>query len=309
MGEGQKTGALGRYLRLPLGMADFARRGFRLDQPAARAVLEGHARSFLTGFNVVAGHRDPHGVLAEVPDEERGFAYEGAGMRAALTDLATAGRAGALRRLLAGPGQGYVHLVHVGYGWGLVPTRLPLPILVPKTPLLRWLALDGAGFAKVYFGGSAALRGLTRTPPAPRRAAELAGCGRALWFVESADVAGVAGVIEATARHARPHLWAGVGLAACYAGCVDESTVDDLVAASGADEAHLRQGALFAIAARYRARIVPEHTEMACGRLFGVGPQVASDWTDDAANGLADATDLAAYLEWKSRLRAVNAPR
>jgi hypothetical protein len=285
-------------------MADFSRRGFRLDRPESRAALELHARSFLTGFNTVAGWRDPHAALAEVPAEERGFAYEGAGMRAAWNDLA-AGRGHALRKLLDGPGLGFVHLIHVGYGWGLVPSRFPVPVLVPRTPLLRWLALDGAGFAEVYFGGTSALRRRSARTPSPKWAARLAGCGRALWFVESADVTGVAKVINSLPRHAKSHLWAGVGLAACYAGCVDETKISELLDASGADEPYLRQGALFAIAARFRARIVPAHTELACRRLFAVPPQEAAAWTDAAAKGLAGRADLAAYLEWKSRLRKV----
>ena len=300
-----KRSAEARYLRLPLGLADFARRGFRLDRPANRTVLETHARSFLTGFNIaVAQWRDPHSALAELPALERGFAYEGAGMHAALRDLFSRGRAGALRRLLSGPGDDYVHLVHVGYGWALVPLRLPLPVTVPPTPLLRWLALDGAGFAETYFGGLAALRRRCRRADTERWQARVAGCGRALWFLQSADVDGVSEIIEATPAPARPHLWSGIGLATCYAGCADEPTLDRLVRASGQYEAHFGQGALFAIAARSRARIVPPHTELACRRLFAVGPDVAERWTDEAARGLTDSVAESAYTEWKSRLRA-----
>jgi hypothetical protein len=294
---------LARHLRLPLRLADFSKRGFSLDHPAARRVLETHARAFLTGFNVVAGTRDPHRALAGIPGEERGFAYEGAGMRAALTDLATGGRARAFERLLAGPGQGYVHLVHVGYGWGLVPARLPLPVLIPRTPLLRWLALDGAGFAEVYFGGVAALRRRCARAATPRWEARLAGCGRALWFLASADVDGVAGLIRSVPLRARSPLWAGVGLAAAYAGCVDEQVIDRLVTVCEDDVPQLKQGALFAIAARVRSGIVPAHTELACRRLFSVSPREAASWTDTAAAELTGSSELAAYMEWKSRLR------
>jgi hypothetical protein len=284
-------------------MADFAKRRFRLDRPDERAVLERHARSFLTGFNGVAGWRDAHGVLAEISGEERGFAYEGAGMRAALHDLVAPARAAVLPRLLAGPGQRYVHLIHVGYGWGLVPARLPVPVRLPATPLLRWLALDGAGFAEVFFGGLPALRRRCGRPATPRWAVRVAGCGRALWFLQCADVAGVAEIIDTVPAEAKPHLWAGAGLAACYAGGIDRAKMDGLVTASGKHEAHLRQGALFAIAARVRSGVVPAHVEMACRQLFSVGTEVAAGWTDDAARGLTESTELSSYMEWKSRLR------
>jgi hypothetical protein len=125
-----------------------------------------------------------------------------------------------------------------------------------------------------------------------------------LWFLESADVEGVTSVIERAAPPARPWLWSGVGLAAGYAGCAAEPEIDDLVLASAEYWPHLAQGALFAVAARCRAGIVPPHTERMCRQLFGVAPAEASIWTDEAARGLTDSTDVSAYSEWRSRLRA-----
>jgi hypothetical protein len=293
-----------RVVRLPTNLADFSRRGFRLDRPADRALLERHAEYFLTGFNLVAEYKsDPHSALAGIPAEERGFAYEGAGMRAALVDLMTCGRAGSLRRLLDGPGLRYVHLIHVGYGWALAPLRPPLPFRLPRTPLLRWLALDGAGFAETYFGDFTALRKRCRRRPTPRSQARLAGAGRALWFLESADIPGIVDRIESVPAAARPQLWAGVGLAACYAGCADERRLEDLGEASGPCVAYLGQGALFGAAARVLSGVVPAHTRLLCEKLFSVTPEVASGWTDVAAEGLSCRRDLAAYLEWKKRLR------
>ncbi|MBW4722493.1 DUF1702 family protein [Saccharothrix obliqua] len=287
-------------------MADFGARGFRTDRPVARAVLEEHARMFLTGFNIGAAHwRAPHAELAgRVPDAERGFAYEGAGMFAGLLDLATAGRARAVRRLLAGPGHAYTHLVHVGAGWLLSPLRVTAVPRVPATPLLRWLAVDGAGFGEVYFGGTPALVRRAHRRPDPRWEARLAGCGRALWFAESADVAGVAAVVDRAAPAARPHLWAGVGLAVAYAGAADDAAFDALEQAVGPHFAHFGQGVVFAAAARHRSGVVPAHTERAVARFLGVGVAETADWSEAAARGLTDAPDLLAFLRWKARLRA-----
>lgn len=296
----------GGHLRLPLALADFSRRGFRIDRPAARAELEDHARSFLRGFNVAARHwQDPHGALGEFPEFERGFAYEGAAMHAGLRDLATLGHAGAFRRLLRGAGDGYVHLIHVGYGWSLAPLRVPLPVRKPSTPLLRWLAVDGAGFAETYFGGVAALRRRCRRRPTQVWEARVAGSGRALWFAQSADVDGVADTIDSAAARSRPHLWSGVGLACCYAGCADEGKLGELVAASGRNWPYFAQGAMFAIAARARANVVPPHTQRACRFLFSVGPEIAAERTEQAARGLTDSAEVDAYSEWKKRLRSL----
>lgn len=296
-------------LRLPLRLADFSRRGFRLDRPAKRATLENHARHFLGGFNLAVRHwRDPHPVLSAVTPYERGFAYEGAAMQAALRDVLTAGRAGALSRLLGGMGDRYVHLIHVGYGWAFVPLsvslRVPLPVPRPATPLLRWLALDGAGFAEAYFGGLRSLYRRCRGRSGAAWQARVSGCGRALWFLESADVDGVTRAVELAAPPSRPWLWSGIGLAACYAGSADESEVDDLVAASGRHWPHFGQGVVFAVAARSLSGIVPPHSERMCRHLFGVAPDEAKAWTDEAAKGLTGSVNVSAYSEWRSRLRA-----
>lgn len=293
-----------RFFRLPLRLADFDRRGFRLDRPKRRELLEGHAKQFLTGFNIAARHwRDPHDRLGALPAEERGFAYEGAAMHAALRDIATAGQTRALARLLDGPGRAYPHLIHVGYGWALVPTRLPLPVPMPRTPLLRWLALDGAGFAETYFGGVAALYKRCARVPSDRWRARVAGCGRALWFVECADPAGTARVIAKAAVDAQVELWSGVGLAACYAGGAGDEELVELAVLCGSARPAFEQGAMFAIAARHRSGTVPPHTESACRTLFAVQPQQVARWTDDAAAGLSGQPAVSAYSEWKRRLR------
>lgn len=311
-------------------MADFARRGFRLDRPESRAILETHARSFLTGFNLAAApsrrqgrkphrnrnvHADLHEALGAVPEPERGFAYEGAGMFARLTDLATGGATGSMRRLLSGPGARYVHLVHVGAGWGLAATRLPVTVPVPGTPLLRWLALDGAGFAETYFGGVKALhRRCTRRPQPDTRAGagrevrwqtRVSGCGRALWFVESASPQGLNQRIAEQPAAARPWLWSGVGLAAGYAGAVSAAELGDLGQAAGSAWPYFAQGVVFAVAARVLSGHVPAHTGLASRTVLGVGPEVAATWSDVAADGLTDRRDVDAYGQWRCRLRAI----
>ncbi|MFS1298246.1 DUF1702 family protein [Streptosporangium longisporum] len=295
---------------LPYGMADFERRGFRTDRPEARAVLEGRARSFLDGFNLALSRwGDVHAALATVPEENRGFAYEGAGMYAAYRDVTARGRDTALRRLLDGPGQGYVHLIHVGAGWGLSPARLPAPFRLPGTPLLRWLALDGAGFGEVFFGGTRALERRARRAPTPRGAARLAGCGRALWFAESADVTGVTRVIGRQPVAARAELWSGIGLASAYAGATTETGLEALVTAAGPAAPAYAQGVVFGATARFRSGVVPDHTVLACRVVLGTDPGTASSWADDTAADLEHSPDIAAYQEWRTRLRGITAAR
>lgn len=293
-------------------MADSARRGFRLDRPRALEALETHARSFLTGFNLALAHpTQVHEALSTVPEQERGFAYEGAGMYARLLDLCTLGAAGALRRLLAGSGRAYVHLVHVGAGWGFTATRMPIPIRLPRTPLLRWLALDGAGFGQTYFEPRSLGRAAARTPaPGPatdRWQTALSGRGRALWFVECADTDGIAARIRRQPAPARPWLWSGVGLAAGYAGATTAGELRRLAGIAQDTDgafAHFAQGVVFAAAARATSGVVPAHTELACRTVLGIDPDAAKHWSDVAAEDLTDSPEVTAYAQWRTRLRA-----
>jgi enediyne biosynthesis protein E3 len=291
-------------------MADFGARGFRTDRPAERAILEEHARNFLRGFNLAAARwSPPHEELHErIPDEERGFAYEGAGMYAGLLDLVTAGRARALRRLLAGPGDRYVHLTNVGAGWLFTPARVSLVPRLPEEPLLRWLALDGSGFGRVYFGGKPALRRLAAARVGPRRQARLAGAGRALWFVESGHPDGIAETIGRLAPAARPHVWAGVGLAVTYAGAAADPALDRLATLAEPHHDHFTQGVLFGAAARHRSGIVPAHTRRAATRFLDVSVDEAARWCETTA-GPQPSADIHAFLRWKHGLRELAAER
>ena len=292
-------------------MADFQARGFRTDRSAARAILEEHARNFLRGFNLAAARwAAPHDELHErIPDEERGFAYEGAAMFAGILDLSTAGRARAVRRLLDGPGDSYPHLIHVGAGWCFTPARVTAVPRLPEQPLLRWLALDGSGFGEVYFGGLRALHRRAAARPGPRWEARLAGCGRALWFAESGHPDGIAEVIARAAAPARPHVWAGVGLAVTYAGAAEDDALDRLATLSAPHHDHFAQGVLFGAAARHRSGIVPAHTERAVARFLGVTVDDAALWCESTAADLRDSTDIHNYLQWKHRLRVLVAAR
>lgn len=288
---------------LPPTLADFAVRGFRTDELVARAVLERHALAFLDGFNRNRRHwRAPHPSLSEITAGERGFAYEGAAMSAAMVDILTAGRARAVRRLLAGPGDGYRYLVHVGVGWALAKLRLPVPGHHRADPLLRWLAVDGAGFCRTFFDPGRTLRRIGERRPTPQTLLLAQGCGRALWFVEAASIRGVTRRIAAMPPQVRPHLWAGVGLAAVYAG--PPPRAGELLDAAGEWVDHVRQGAVFAGTARYATGVVPGGAARTLRELTGLDPMTANRWSAEASVDLrGPQVTIDAYLRWRQRLR------
>src|SRR5262249_20124946 len=159
-----------RLLRQDFDQVDFGRRRFRLRAGDSRHVLESAAVAFLTGLNASFDDGDFTTGLASVALENKGFAFEGAGMGAALLDLLTGARGRRVGLLLGGPAREYPHLVHVGIGWAYARLRLR-PHTWPPTanPLFRWLAWDGFGFHQGFFhsdqviGAQRMERGLSRT--------------------------------------------------------------------------------------------------------------------------------------------------
>lgn len=317
-----RAGTVGRRLRQDLETVDFGRRRFRLRGGPARKQLEDSGRAFLEGFNeAVAGAGGDHlsGALAAIPGDFRGFAYEGAAIGCAVLDLMTLSGGRRLRALLAGPGQAYPHLVHVGVGWAFARLRLrPWMALRAGDPLLRWLACDGFGFHQGFFhadrvvGRQHVESGLSGV----RRHVRDQGLGRALWFHECADPEGVALRIAEFPASRRQDLWSGIGLAATYAGgCTGDelAALAEFAAASlpvdGSGpvlsaRAHLAQGAAFAAAARLRSGLpLPTHVLAGARILTGAEAPVAAAWTDAALPEPGTRPDGAAYQAWRAGIR------
>lgn len=273
-----------------------------------REVLGRAAATFAEGFNHVldsASARELHGRLTLTPQDTRGFAYEGAAMACAVLDILTFSKARRLRALLSGHGQGYLHLIHVGAGWGYARLRLrPWRALPLPDRMLRWLAWDGWGFYQGFF----ASRRTIEERRAERGLGGLLslrdqGLGRSLWFHENADVNRVAERIAGFDRTRRGDLWSGVGLAAAYAGATLDSDLELLARLSGPHRAHTVQGIAFAAAAHLRAAHLPDHTRRAALVVAGAPAETLAGWTETALRGLAGES-MHSYQVWRSRIRA-----
>nr|WP_116244165.1 DUF1702 family protein [Nocardiopsis sp. FIRDI 009] len=291
------------------------KRGFHDKGPAGRDVLETVGKSFLTGLGDAletgsAERTDER--LAPLPARYKGFAYEGAAMGLALVDAMSL-RGGRIRRFLEGPGAPHIYMAYVGIGWAMA--RLPRP-LWPDTghldPLLRWLVHDGYGFHQAYFhtdehvhrravDGRAAK--YTGDGAYGLRAADQ-GIGRALWFVGGTDVDRVADLVGSFPWRRRADLYAGVGLAATYAGGADTDELHRLREHAGEHVHHLAQGGSFAAEARVRADLVVPHTETAARVLCGMDAEKAARLSRDLRPEASGPEDPARphYEEWRARL-------
>lgn len=269
-------------------------RGFHRKSPAAQELLETVGARFLEGYAHAVEARNPAEAeypLEEIPDRFRGFAYEGAGMGFAMLDGLRLSGGGSVARCLQGRGADHVYMVYVGIGWAMA--RLPRflwPDIDALDPLLRWLVLDGYGFHQAYFRTDRYVHRQYRDPAFPWPAHDAPsyagraidqGIGRALWFVGGTDPDLVATMIEKFPESRRSDLYGGAGLAATYAGGVDEAELCAFRDRAGEHRAIVAQGSAFAAEARIRAGLLVPHTELATRVFCGMGPVEAAAVTQE----------------------------
>nr|CEL14210.1 UnbL [Kibdelosporangium sp. MJ126-NF4]CTQ88578.1 UnbL [Kibdelosporangium sp. MJ126-NF4] len=291
-------------------------RGFPEKNAESRALLESAGGSFLTGFGFAAEAGSVAQIerdLAKVDRPLQGFAYEGAGMAYGIRDGLPVGHRHHITDFLAGEAKPHTYMVYVGVGWALarVP-RFCWPAVTSGVtdPLARWLVHDGYGFHQAYFQTDKYVCGQFREEdfgwPAegPKWYSARAidqGIGRAMWFVAGTDVALVSNLIHKFDAQRRPDLFAGVGLAATYAGGAGEAELRELAERAGVCRPQLAQGSAFAASARVTADLVTPHTELASRILCGVTPQQADHICQETKPDEPDG-DIPAFEVWRRRI-------
>jgi len=296
------------FLALRPSMVDFEQRGFHVTPARTRQSLEYSAGAFLAGFNIelaTAAGEAPD--LSAVPEPQRGFAAEGAGMAAALLDLLNPAGGRRFAALSRAYQERYVYLVMVGAGWAMAKLRRQRPgRLGAGEPLLRWLAYDGMGFCQAFFATERGMRRWSehRGTCPPTCAIRYQGLGRSLWFRDCGEPARLAARIEQLPPEHRGDTWSGVALAATYAGGVDPETYVRLRELSADHGEAVAQGAAFAAEAWQRCGYVPPHAYAAVEALTAVSLPRAAEWTWMARRGLdgpgAGPTD---YRRWRMRIQ------
>ncbi|WP_326695989.1 DUF1702 family protein [Streptomyces sp. NBC_01754] len=314
------TGSLRRLLMAPsLREVSFAGRGFPVVESAVTRRLEAIPQTVVTGFEWGIESRslwETERRLSLVDLELQGFAYEGATMASVIRDVMP-GRGGRTAELLQGAGRRHIFLNYIGIGFAMA--KLPRPLwkkVMPELegedfyPPMSWLAVDGYGFDRAYFDPGRWVTGRRLDTPYPwdghpdyfQRAVDQ-GIGRALWFIHGARVEDVCGAVRGFASGRRPDLWAGVGLAATFAGCSTGAELAVLPERAGELRGHLAQGAVFAAKARHFSGTVPGHTRAALHALAGITAEAAAVLADDAAPPAGAADGVPAYEIWRRGVR------
>jgi hypothetical protein len=172
-------------------------------------------------------------------------------------------------------------------------------------PVLGWLALDGWGFHEGFFHWPKYIDG--QPPPEKLRGFERRvfdqGFGRSLWFVNGGNVELIAHTISVFSPQRQSDLWSGIGLAATYAGTIDEDSLTRLREKSGSFQAQLAQGAAFAAKARQRAGNLTDYAGRAARILCGLSAGEAARLTDEALENLPGDSEEPAYEIWRRRIQ------
>lgn len=309
-------GMLRSRILTPKGANSSAReRGFHVKDEETTTLLETGPGYFRAGFAAATETGDPQQCATRIeslPEQFRGFAYEGAAMGLAVLDALPVGRSDRARGFIAGPAKQYAHNAHVGLGFAIAKVpKMRRRVIAPTDPLLKWRAVDGYGFFRAFFNTEQFVYGHQRETAAPwpgldhgdyvQRAVDL-GIGRAVWFVGGAAVERVCGLIAGFEEDRRPELWSGVGLAATYAGGADGRELADLAIQAGSLRPYLAQGAALAAMTRARGGAVPHHTDVATSVLCGSEARVVARTAEAALAELPPDGPMPAYEVWRQRL-------
>jgi len=314
-------GSLRRLFMAPsLHDVSFAGRGFPVTGTPATAQLEAVPQTVVTGFEWGIEAKDLGEIerrLSLVDLELQGFAYEGATMASVIRD-AMPGRGGRTRALLQGAGRRHIFLNYIGIGFAMA--KLPRPLwrkVMPDDldgeefyPPMSWLAVDGYGFDRAYFDPARWVDDQRLDTPYAwdgrpdyfQRAVDQ-GIGRALWFIHGAHVEHVCAAVRRFASGRQPDLWAGVGLAATFAGCSTADELTALRAGAGELKGHVAQGSVFAAKARHFSATVPDHTRAALCALAGITVEAAAVLADATAPPPSAAGDVPPYELWRRAVR------
>jgi len=316
-----------RFLAPDTSDAEFATLGFALDDAPAQEQLEHGALQLLMGYEFgieQKGHDALVTRLETLQREYRGFAYEGAAMALTIRDVMSPVPGNKLTEsFLAGPGYAdgpgskHIFMAYLGIGFALgrLPKMLWRRALPEQSRLadhksLRWLIIDGYGFHMAFFQHTKWVdRQYTAgTYPWPGPADYTnrvvdQGIGRAMWFVYGGNVERLLTSVRGFPPGRRADLMAGVGLAATYAGGVDEAALEALIRGGAEYRAEIAQGAVLALRARVVADLATPYNEVAARVLCDRTTEQAADIALKEIADLPEDGAVPAYEVFRQRIQ------
>ncbi len=266
-----------RLLRLSPNEASFSRRGFPGSLSGSRGHLESVMHAFIEGYNIALGEADmvqlSNRLDAEFAPAFIGFAYEGAGLYFALSDLFVGRSESRLAAFTRSSAQQHDFITMVGAGFAIA--RVPFGLRRLESyqraldPMTAWCLADGYGFHQGFFHWKRFIEKCQAAPASfnlQNRRLFDAGVGRSMWWVFGADPVPVANAISRFESDRQGEMWAGIGTALSYAGPSGVATrLLDLAGPFGSD---LLSGIPFAAHMRHKGMNPAEWTDEICWRLL-----------------------------------------
>lgn len=286
-----------RMFELSPGAVSFDAHGFDCADAEVRENLEQILRVFVAGYNVALKERDHALVVARLESEfdahHVGFAFEGAGMCYALFDLLAPWTKSRLRAFTDGPGRRHDYIATVGAGFAVA--RMPWGRMLLNRYLqsleatLAWCVIDGYGFHQGIFHHEWFTVEARKAPAAvPAHARQLfdSGVGRSFWWTLGASPTRIKRAIDRFPEARRAEMWCGVGVAASYAGGVEERVLWDLLEQSGAWRGEFLCGFTFSARMRQKGGNASPWTDRACAELLDMTAAEAADLIATQVDGI-----------------------
>jgi|TARA_R100001244_G_scaffold6593_14_gene8001 hypothetical protein len=295
---------IAKFLALDPRRVEFRVRGFDLADKSHEQRLESIGKAFLRGYNLTLSARS-FTEFEQAKDQEtdllRGFFIEGGAMGSALVDSLPFRKAMLPRYIDRFAGQ-FPILVYAGVG--LTISKLAwreLGIMAELDPFYRWLAYDGLGYHNMYFEPDKTLTGPKRVLEGYASRAYDQGAGRGIWFTSGADVGKAAATIAAMPSDRHSDLWAGVGLALCYAGPAGAPEFLEAKRLAGACAANLATGVAIACTARVKDESLLPDTREGISALWGLSPEALAERVEAMRQSAASSAvaDMPAYGSWR----------
>lgn len=288
----------------------FSKRGFHQKNSFVVNHLENVGRSFLNGYHKSLDKCSVTEVATfvnTVEDKYRGFTSEGASMGLTIKDFLSFNSYKKIKQYLEEQSD-EIYINHVGIGWAF--SRLPVRIetqILQFDDLLRWLIIDGYGFHQAYFKTKEYV--FDMAPPNElknpfAKKVFYQGIGRALWFVESTDILRIYNRVQKFPENYHSDLWAGIGLAAGYAGGCNADEYKQLRYFSGSFYEHLYQGVCFGVSARVKGKNIIEGTKLAASILCNQTPEELYEISEITRKSIdKHISSEEKYAQWKEKIR------
>ena len=286
-----------RLLKIRPKEAGFKARGFDACDPAVSRKLEQMLESFIGGYNlaVETPEKDElsRRLYAAYDSHHVGFAFEGVGLYLAMLDMLIPGKPYRLDSYFKGAGEHHDFIVAVGAGFAIA--RIPWGLramdryLRTLDPLIAWCVPCGYGFHEGFFHHRKFVDGAQAPPaslsPLGRQLFD-SGLGRSIWWVKGADPLKIRAAIDRFPEDRRAELWAGIGIAACYAGGVGSTELQAIMELSRPYLPDLLSGLPFAARLRQKAGNYSDTTELACRIMLDRTTDEVADLAEAAADAV-----------------------